>query len=59
MPQPVRNFVRPACDGRIAMETTERAFWQSRMTRDGRAAPPVQLADLRQLAREIRKAVAA
>ena len=44
----------PTC-GRLAMQTTERAFWQSRMTTTGNRARPPELADLRKLAREVRR----
>lgn len=41
--------------GRAACQTGERAFWQSRMTTAGRRAEPVELVDLEQLARDVRR----
>ena len=37
----------------------ERAFWQSRATLVGRPFPPIELTDLPELARAVRKAAAA
>lgn len=48
--QQVRN---DGC-GRQAVINTERAFWQSRMTTAGKRAEPIELADLRELARKVR-----
>lgn len=50
------NQVRNDGCGRLAMQTAERAFWQSRMTRAGRRASPPELVDLRQLASDVRRA---
>jgi hypothetical protein len=47
--------VTPTSDGRIAMDNVARAFWQSRMTRAGGSAPLPQLANLEQLARDVRR----
>lgn len=52
------EITNPGC-GRVAMDNVARAFWQSRMTLAGQRAEPIALVDLRQLAREIRKAVRA
>lgn len=48
---------RQTC-GRTACENDAIAFWQSRMTTPGARAEPIQLADLRELARSIRRAYA-
>lgn len=42
--------------GRMACENDAIAFWQSRMTTDGRRAEPLQLTDIPQLAKDIRRA---
>ena len=52
----VRNYIRPTTDGRLGCENDARAFWQSRMTRDGHRAEPVDLTDIPQLARDVRAA---
>lgn len=46
---------RQSC-GRTAVENDARAFWQSRVTKPGQRAEPIQLADLRGLALAIRSA---
>lgn len=46
---------RPTVDGRVAMDNVARAFWQSRMSTAGQAAPLPKLTDLRALARDIRQ----
>lgn len=43
-------------DGFAACENHAMAFWQSRMTRAGERAEPIQLTDLTQLAKDIRRA---
>jgi hypothetical protein len=48
-----RELTNPGC-GRLAMQTRERAFWQSRMTVAGGRAEPPELTDLEALARAIR-----
>lgn len=45
--------------GLVAEQTRERAFWQSRATLAGRQSPPIELTDLPELARAVRKAAAA
>lgn len=42
--------------GRTACENDAVAFWQSRMTTAGARAEPMRLTDLRQLARDVRRA---
>lgn len=41
--------------GRTAVETTERAFWQSRMTTAGARAEPLELTNITELAKRIRR----
>lgn len=48
-----RELTNPGC-GLLAMQTRERAFWQSRMTVAGGRAEPPELTDLEALARAIR-----
>ncbi len=48
------NFLRPTSDGREATENDARVFWQSRLTRGGKAAPLPDLADIGHLAARIR-----
>lgn len=43
-------------DGHEAMENVARSFWQSRMSREGAPAPLPKLANLEQLARDVRNA---
>lgn len=40
--------------GHIGMENHAIAFWQSRMTRNGEVAEPLQLTDIRALAKAVR-----
>lgn len=51
-----RPVVNTGC-GRLAMQTRERAFWQSRMTVAGGRAEPPELTDLEALARAIKQEV--
>lgn len=51
-----RELTNPGC-GRLAMQTRERAFWQSRMTVTGGRAEPPELTDLEALARAIKQEV--
>lgn len=44
---------RQSC-GRTAVENDARAFWQSRMTNNGKVAELVQLTDIRALAKAVR-----
>ena len=41
--------------GRQALINVERAFWQSRMTKNGQRAEPIEVVDLRELARKLRR----
>lgn len=50
------NQVRNDGCGRQALINDARAFWQSRMTTAGHRAPPPELVDLQQLARDVRRA---
>lgn len=49
-----RPYLNPTSDGREAMDNVARAFWQSRLCREGVAPPLPVLTDLRALARNIR-----
>lgn len=49
-----RPVNRTTC-GRLANQNRERSFWQSRMTVAGGRAEPVDLVDLRALARDVRR----
>lgn len=51
--------VQPRTCGRCAVQNDELAFWQSRETRERRAAPLPQLTDIPMLAHQVRVAFAA
>lgn len=47
------EIANPGC-GRLAMENSAIAFWQSRMARDGEVPPVLQLTDIHALAEAVR-----
>ena len=52
-PMILGDQVQPTSCGRTAVQNVARAFWQSRMSRNGKVAPLPQLTDLEALARSL------